>query len=368
MRIEMLHDGQSAITITNFWMYINPRFDSDEWSNSAFHRHNAPNSHRIPRRFNQAAAHRMRVVDKRRLGAEGVLVLVTFFWGTTFVVVKDTIETIPVHWFHTLRFGAAALVLWIVVAGELLRRNETATEPERGMVRAGVWLGIALFLMYAFQTFGLLTTTASKSAFITGTSVLFVPLFLLFIPGRGVELRAFVAALIGLAGLLFVTLDDGWETVVSRSFVIGDGLTVICAIAVAVHLLLTKRYTHRFHALPLAAVQLSVVSLMSLACAFIWQEEIAWEYGPRQYVSIAFLALFPSAFNFWALTRMQRYTTEQRTTVIFLFEPVFAAVTAYVVFREMLNAWQWAGAALILLAVVLLETRLLWRTRPAAVP
>lgn len=294
-----------------------------------------------------------------------VLVLVTFFWGTTFVIVKDAIETVPVHWFHTLRFGLGCFFVWGLALFDRERPKQPAPQTRLSSIAtAGCLMGLALFLSYAFQTFGLRTTTASKSAFITGISVLFVPLLILLLPNRTVERRAIVSACIGFAGLFFLVLEGGLATLWEGGFVIGDGLTVFCAICVAIHLLLTKRYSHRHATAPLTAIQLTVVALLSLAASFLWGEQRPWSLDPSLYVAILFLALFPTAFNFWAMTRMQRHTTEQRVAVIFLFEPIFATATAWVVRGETLASIQWFGAGLILLAVVVLETSLFRRPAP----
>lgn len=189
-------------------------------------------------------------------------------------------------------------------------------------------MGGALFLSYVFQTFGLQTTTASKSAFITGTNVLWVPMLLLLLPGRTLERRAILSASLGFVGLFFLVLDNGFSTLSEGGFVVGDGLTLVCALLVAVHIILTKRYSHRFPTAPLTAIQLTVVAVFSLICSILWGEERAWALGRSVYLEIVFLAVFPTAFNFWAMTRMQRYTTVQRAAVIYLFEPVFGAATA----------------------------------------
>lgn len=306
---------------------------------------------------------------QRQFAAEAVLILVTFFWGVTFVVVQESIRTLPVHWFHTLRFGLGAVLMWGLVGASEVRRGRSLRGPAMGpLFLAGCMLGFFLFWSYAFQTLGLLTTTPSKSAFITGTAVLWVPFLLFLTPGRRVEPKAFITAAFGAAGLLFLCADYGWATFSEGGFVVGDGLTVLCAASVAVHLLLTNSYAHQFPTLPLTAIQLTIVAVLSLAASFAFNEDKWFDFSPSLYGAIIFLAVFPTAFNFWALTQMQRYTTEQRTAVIYLFEPLFAALTSYIVIGEILAWWQWLGGAIILGAVLMLETILYRRRRPTVEP
>src|SRR5581483_6256836 len=88
-----------------------------------------------------------------------LLILVTFLWGATFVLVKDALEDISPFLFNALRFslGTAALVL---IYRRHLKRFTAA------------------WLRYEFQNAGLKRTTPSKAAFITGLAVVLVPLLL----------------------------------------------------------------------------------------------------------------------------------------------------------------------------------------------
>jgi drug/metabolite transporter (DMT)-like permease len=172
-----------------------------------------------------------------------------------------------------------------------------------------------------------------------------------------IERRALLAGGAGVVGLLLLVMNHGWATFWGEGIVVGDVLTLFCAFAVAVHLLLTKRHSHRYDTTVLTAVQISMVALLSLSCSVIWRESRSFAYPLKTYTAIVFLTLAATAFNFWVLTRAQRYTTAQRTAVIFLFEPLFAAATAWLMLSERFAVHQWCGAALILGAMFILEAR-----------
>ena len=91
------------------------------------------------------------------------LVGITLVWGTSFVVVKNALDTIPVSLLLALRFSIAAACFAFV------RFDRRALIP-------ALWLGLMGFAGFATQTIGLVTTTASKAAFITGLSVILTPL------------------------------------------------------------------------------------------------------------------------------------------------------------------------------------------------
>ena len=106
-------------------------------------------------------------IDARR--ADAVLVSITAFWGVTFVVVKDAVALADPFTFLALRFSLGAVLLtfaaWRGIRGPAL-------------VRDGAGLGVLLFIGFAAQTSGLQFTTPSRSAFLTGLSVLLVPFLL----------------------------------------------------------------------------------------------------------------------------------------------------------------------------------------------
>src|SRR5579859_6869261 len=127
----------------------------------------------------------------QRTKAEVLLVIVTFIWGSTFVIVKGALNDASPIPFLALRFTIAGVLLFIV-----LKRGPM---DHRAIV-PGLILGVFLFGGYIFQTSGLNYTTPSKAAFITEFSVILVPLIMLLQGARmypatmvGAVLRRIVA-------------------------------------------------------------------------------------------------------------------------------------------------------------------------------
>src|ERR1700740_2393253 len=129
----------------------------------------------------------------RSLKAHLLLVLVTFVWGVTFVEIKDALNDISPLLFNAVRMAVAAVALFLIFRKHL-RMNPAA-------LRTGIWMGTVLWLGYEFQTTGLVYTTPSKSAFLTGVSVVLVPVFLALIWRRHINrwtVPGVAAAFIGL--------------------------------------------------------------------------------------------------------------------------------------------------------------------------
>jgi len=274
-----------------------------------------------------------------RTKAEILLVVTTFIWGSTFVIVKGALADASPFPFIAVRFILAGLLmLGIMGRGRL----------PRPALLPSLWLGVLLFAGYAFQTWGLIFTTPSKSAFITGFSVILVPLISLF---HGYPLRAANAsgAGLGLLGLYFLVLPSGIGAV-NR----GDLLTLFGAMAFAAHIVLVGTYTRRFSFLHLAPGQILVVGIIAmLAVPLAPSWTLHWT--GRLVFAVAVTAIFATAFAFSTQVWAQQYTPPAHTALIFALEPVFAALTSRVVTKEHLGGKALLGAALILAGMVISE-------------
>ncbi|MCH7859481.1 MAG: DMT family transporter, partial [Candidatus Marinimicrobia bacterium] len=186
--------------------------------------------------------------------ADLVLLLAALVWGSTFVLVKQSLAYTTPFMFMTLRFALALGIITAVAAPRLraLTRRELA---------GGLLTGGALFFGFAFQTWGLVDTTASKSAFITGLNVVLVPFLLWGLGHQQLRAKRWVAAVLATLGLLLLT-DPLGAAGVNR----GDLLTLACAVAFAGHIIFLSRYAPTTDTLRYFWVQLvAVTGLAGLA-------------------------------------------------------------------------------------------------------
>jgi len=280
-----------------------------------------------------------------RARAEALLVLITLIWGSTFVIVKAALQDATPLAFIALRFVAAGLLLYGFLArGKVAQRS----------VLPGITLGIFLFGGYAFQTSGLALTTPSKAAFITGFSVILVPL-LVMVEGTRLRPANIAGAFLGLAGLYFLVLPSGFAEV-NR----GDLLVLVGAVSFALHIVMVGVYArkHSFlHLVPLqiltvgalASLALPVFSVMSGHAVF----EVHWT--GRLTMALAVTAVFATGVAFSVQNWAQQYTPAAHTALIFALEPVFAALTSWAVLGESLGGKTLLGSALVLSGMVVSE-------------
>ena len=275
--------------------------------------------------------------NKKRL-AQILLVFVTLIWGVTFIMVKDALNDAGPFAFGTLRFTIAGILTLAVVNKSIF----TLTKTE---VIGGLVCGFFLFGGYAFQNFGLMQTSASKSAFITSVSVLMVPIILYLFNIQQVKIRIWIAVLLATIGL-YILLDP-------RGGMInwGDILTFGCAMGFAVHIIFQGYYVKKnVRVLPFFLVQAWVVVGLSFINSLLF-EPIFAIWSPRL---ISALLVTGIAATFIAILLMiwaQQILNPSETAIIFSLEPVFATVFAVIFAGEILGLWGYIGGGLIVLAV-----------------
>ena len=278
-------------------------------------------------------------------GGDLALVVAALCFGGTFLVVQDAIERVEPVPFLAVRFVIAALVLWPIA-----RRRPSSP----GVLRDGLLAGAALLAGYLFQTIGLQYTDSATSAFITYMLVVFVPVLSLLVLRRRPTLIVAVGIAIAVAGLVLLTDPGGGGD--QAGFGRGEVLTLGCAVAFAVHVLILGETAHRHDPVRFTAIQVGVVGV---ACAGPGVALGGYAFPAAALAAAAATAVVATALAFLLQVHGQRSVPPSRAALLLLLEPVFAAVLAGIR-GDALSGSQYAGAACILGAVALTE---LWPTR-----
>ncbi|UCB51729.1 MAG: DMT family transporter [Candidatus Zixiibacteriota bacterium] len=266
--------------------------------------------------------------------AELSLLLLTFIWGTTFPLVKTALNFSSPFLFLLLRFGLASLAFWVLFSKKICFE-------EKGILKAGIIIGIFLFFGFGFQTLGLKYTAASKSAFITGLFVVMIPPLSFLILREKVRVSSVSGVILAVSGLYLLTRPKGAE------FNVGDLFTFFCAIAFSLHVIFVQIYTRRFDFFTLTFIQMVVTTFLSLPFMFAF-ETVRLVYHPYLLLAILVCAIFATALGLYIQNRWQKDTTTVKAALIYAMEPVFAAVFSYLLLSELLGWLGILGGGLIL--------------------
>jgi drug/metabolite transporter (DMT)-like permease len=284
----------------------------------------------------------------RKVKADLSLMFCSLIWGATFVVVKNGLDHASPFVFLAVRFTIAAALMAVF-------RPRVLGRIEREEVFAGMRLAFFMFAGYCFQTAGLQYTTATNSGFVTGSSVVFVPLLLGVFWGRSLTRWIYVGAFAALIGLYFLTVPAEGLRYLNR----GDVFTLVAAGFYAVHIILVGEYSQEHSVSALSLIQVAGCALMAwpltgFAGAIHWQP-VRFAWGWPLFVSILICAVFATAVAFTVQLWAQQYTSPGHAAILFALEPVFAVITSYLLLHERLSPRAWKGAALVVAGIVLAE-------------
>ena len=294
-----------------------------------------------------------------RLRAYLLMTLVVAVWGSTFVVIKGALADSTPAAFNLIRMTLAFALLAIAY-------HRSLRTIRRSHIAAGALVGLCLAGGYQFQTIGLVRTTPSKSAFITGLVVVLVPLFsivpALRPPGaRPPRWNAFLGAVAAFIGILLITAPPAANASRSASFLpdfssinLGDVLTFGCSVAFAFHCIALGHASPRIPFKPLAILQVGFCAVfMAISLPMIERPHV--HVTLRLVIALLVAAALATALAFSVQSWVQSILPSTHLALILALEPVFAWITSFLVTGERLGLVPATGAVLILAGIAFTE-------------
>jgi drug/metabolite transporter (DMT)-like permease len=249
-----------------------------------------------------------------------------------------------------LAFIAARGTIAALALAPLAWRERRAAGPARkeGFWKIAVSGGAAFFAAAWLQQAGLTTATVTNTGFLTALYVVITPFIAWGWSGKVPNPVVWPAVLLSAFGTWLL----GGGTL--SAFSPGDLLVALSAFFWATHVVVTGRASRFGRPIAYTAIQFTVVGALGVIGAALL--ETTTGAGLRgAAVDIAYVGLLSSALTFTLLTLALQCAPPSEAAVIVSMETVFAALAAYIVLGERLAPTGWAGAAMILLATLLLQ-------------
>lgn len=277
--------------------------------------------------------------------ADASLLLVALIWGSGFVATKTTLVEVTPYYLMAFRFAIGTLLLGVF----FWKRIAAAKKQD---IIAGSVIGIFMFSAFAAQTIGLLYTTASKQAFLTGTNVVIVPFLAWALYRKKPDVYSFAATFVALGGIALLTLQG------TLALGLGDSLTLLCAVLFAGHIVAIGHFAKDQDPIVLAAIQMGFTTVFSFAFAVLSAEP--WPVPNMTgsgWSGILYMGIASSFFAFTIQNVAQRYTTSTHAALILCLESVFGTLLSVWLLGEEMTVKMILGCVLIMVAIVTAETR-----------
>ncbi|QZY53916.1 DMT family transporter [Crassaminicella profunda] len=278
---------------------------------------------------------------KKQTKADLLLILATFFWGSSYILTKFGLHELRPFHLTAMRFIIGFFIAAIGLYPHLKNTN-------RQTLKYAAIFAIILTMVFVTQAYGILYTTVANAGFLISLTVIMVPIISILFLREKPNSSTLLGVLLAFIGVILLT---GIE---SLQFNIGDGLSLLCALLYAFHILLMERVTKTVDAIALGIWQLGFTGIFNIILALIF-ETPTLPHTTSTWVVVLFLAIFCTAIAFVVQCYAQQYTSATHTALIFSLEPVFSGSLAVLILHEILTIRGWIGAALLLIGTLASE-------------
>lgn len=283
--------------------------------------------------------------DRRgQLAATFVLLAMTACWGSTFYLIHDLLDRVPVADFLAVRFAMASAAMLLLAPRAIGR---LAPEVRRRALVLGGLYGVAQIL----QTTGLAHTSASVSGFVTGMYVVFTPLLAALVLRTRITWLTWGAVALAVAGLGVLTL--GASPFSDGGLGYGEALTLVAALVYALHIVGLGAWSRPADAIGMSILQCLVITALCFVAAT--PDGITLPERTGDWVSVVYMALFAGAAALLGQTWAQAHLPPTQTAIIMSMEPVFAAVFAVTLGEESVGSRMLIGGGLVIAGMLLTE-------------
>ena len=277
--------------------------------------------------------------------ADGILTLTALIWGTGFVVMKNTLSSVPPAAIIAIRYGIATLL-----AAVLFRRHLKGIA--RADVARGALVGLLLALAYIVQTIGLDYTTAGKNAFLTTVYVLLVPFASWLIFRQKLSRSNFIAAALMLAGIGCLSLDGE-----SGGLNIGDLLTLLCGVFYAAHIMAVERCQRKTNTYALIVLQFAFAAAFAAAYHLLFERGLPMSMRMDTVGSLLYLSVFSTTVAMSLQNIGQSMAPASHASILLSLESVFGALASCIFLGEAVTPRMLLGFAVIFAALVVNSLR-----------
>lgn len=282
-------------------------------------------------------------MTKRELLADGILILTALIWGSGFVVMKNTLDSIPPAAIIAMRYAIAA-----VLAAVLFHKHLKGLT--RGDVMRGAFVGLMLGSAYVVQTIGLSYTTAGKNAFLTTVYVLLVPFGCHALFKQKLDKTNFIAAGMMMLGIGFLSLDGE-----SGGLNIGDILTLCCGVLYAAHIISVDRCQKKTDMYALIVLQFAFAAVTALTYYLLFERDMPLTITRGAVGGLLYLSVVSSMGAMSLQNIGQSMAPASHASILLSLESVFGAAFSCLLLGERLTPKMAAGFVVIFAALLVSE-------------
>ena len=285
----------------------------------------------------------------RKFLGELCLFSTAIIWGSGFAASAMALEHYSPFQILGIRFVIGSILLSIVFIKKL-KWIKWST------IKKGFVLGTFLYIAFALQTVGLQFTTPSKNAFLTAVNVVIVPFIGFLLYKYRIDKFEFLGAFLAMIGVGVMSLQ------LTGGINIGDFLTLLCAIAFAFQIFYTSLFVQDEDPILLTLTQMVAAAVLA-NLVVLFRGDVPISMNLEGTLSVVYLGVFSTTIAYLLQTFAQKFTNPTKTAIILSTESVWGMIFSILFIKELVTLRMYIGALIILLAILIAETRLSFLTR-----
>ncbi len=281
--------------------------------------------------------------NKKTLARLAIL-LATVIWGSSFVVLKSTLDFLPILFILGFRFLVAGVLLSVVFWKKV--KKITVGAAVNGSV-----IGACLFFAYYLQTIGLANTTPGKNAFLTAVYCIIVPFLFWAVDKKRPDKFNIIAAVTCLTGIGLVSLTE------SFTIQMGDYMTLLSGFFWAAHIVLIAKFSKDYDPVLLTIIQFFACGIIAaVGSVFVDTVPAGWFSGAWR--ELLYMAVFCTAVTLLCQNWGQSKLPPSNAAILLTLESVFGVLFSVALYNEKITPRLFVGFCLIFIATIISETKL----------
>jgi len=292
----------------------------------------------------------------KQLKGAALLMIAALIWGTAFAAQSAGMDYIQPFTFNAVRsyIGFSFLMPLYFLTRKKAGKWKTMAETEgsrrknkKTILLGGIVCGGILCVSGMFQQIGIQYTSVGKAGFFTALYIVIVPILGLFV-GKKLRFTVWISVFAALLGVYLLGVKSG------LNIEPGDLLIIACAFFFSFHIMAIEYFAVRMNGILLSAMQFFVVAVLSTIGMFMFEspnvEAILAAWFPLVYTGV-----FSSGIAYTLQIVGQRTVNAAVAPVIMSMESVFAALSGWIIFQEILSGRETIGCVLVFAAVILAQ-------------
>lgn len=275
----------------------------------------------------------------KEIKSELGLLLTAFIWGFGFIASQISLIYFTPYQVLFLRFTMAFLIM-ICLFWKKVKNIKVKTIKKAALV------GVFLYGAFLLQIIGLKYTSASKNAFLTGINVILVPIISYFILKRKLRLREIIASILSVIGISILSFTN------FSNINIGDILTILCAVAFALHIITTDIYVENEDPIEFTIVQMGTCAILG----FVSTVFLSLEFKPintEAIFVILYLGIVSTMIAYMLQTSCQKNVSETKSAVLLSTESLFGPILAFIILNEEVTYKTVFGGIIIFISIII---------------